>query len=218
MALQHLPPPSDKETDEELKTLPAERIFKEVYKQNLDKKLIHYAIENHSFENLSCWMIFFMCQKLKLGEEYFQVAVDKGIFDGVNPYQKLIRSTASGSLLYVKEAIQEGANINPINKNCDSPLIIASEFGHLEIVKFLIKNGANVNYQERKNYSTALSRACDNSQIEVVQYLCDHGAEINMKKNNGNPVLKEFTDETIVKYLVKKGLDVKLIHKTDLDA
>lgn len=58
----------------------------------------------------------------------------------------------------------------------DTPLHIACLSGNFEIVKYLIKNGANVNAQRTGMYATPLCWA-DNEQI--AKYLLDAGATMN---------------------------------------
>lgn len=47
--------------------------------------------------------------------------------------------------------------------------MLASEFGHLEIVKYLIENEADVNVQDRDGW-TALIEATNSGRLEVVKY------------------------------------------------
>ena len=47
--------------------------------------------------------------------------------------------------------------------------------GHLEIVKLLVKSGANVN-STTKNNSTPLIVACFDGHFEIVKYLVEHNA------------------------------------------
>ena len=52
-------------------------------------------------------------------------------------------------------------------------LIIFS--GHLDIVKLLVKSGANVNSTTKTN-STPLRAACFDGHYEIVKYLVEHNA------------------------------------------
>ncbi|KAK2501936.1 hypothetical protein MC885_009378 [Smutsia gigantea] len=56
-----------------------------------------------------------------------------------------------------------------------TPLMIAAEQGNLEIVKELIKNGANCNLEDLGGW-TALMWACYKGRTEVVELLLSHGA------------------------------------------
>ena len=70
--------------------------------------------------------------------------------------------------------------------NNGSPLLIAYEQHHFDIVKYLIDNGADVNQRIGANRDTLLIRACKYNQVDMIQYLVSHGAKINVKDRNGN--------------------------------
>lgn len=55
-------------------------------------------------------------------------------------------------------------------------LMMAARNNHLELVKFLVENGADVN-AKAKNGSTALSFATEDNYSEVVEYLKSKGAK-----------------------------------------
>ncbi|MFC1835335.1 ankyrin repeat domain-containing protein, partial [Thermodesulfobacteriota bacterium] len=56
-----------------------------------------------------------------------------------------------------------------------TPMMHAAQSGHLEVVKVLLKNGANVNATDRGG-KTALSLAKWNSTKEIRRLLKAHGA------------------------------------------
>ncbi|KAE9385780.1 ankyrin, partial [Gymnopus androsaceus JB14] len=57
-----------------------------------------------------------------------------------------------------------------------TPLMIAAEIGHLDVVSVLIEEGANVNAQSEDG-STALRQASQEGHLEIVKLLLNHGAE-----------------------------------------
>ena len=90
--------------------------------------------------------------------------------------------------------------------DCDShmtPLIIASKWNNLELVKHVIKVGADVNYTN--SYSnTALIYASRNNYPEIVKYLIQNGADINHENFRGDTALSFASKngfKEIVKYL-----------------
>jgi hydrogenase-4 component B len=89
-------------------------------------------------------------------------------------------------------------------------LILASEKGHIEIVKYLLANGANIN--EKDNYgNTALILASFSAHIKVVKYLLSNGANITEKDENGYTALILASWEghiEIVKSLLANGANV----------
>ena len=65
---------------------------------------------------------------------------------------------------------------------------MASENGHLETVKHLVENGANIN-EKNKDRDTPLICASRNGHLEIVIYLCENGDDINEKDEYGDNAL-----------------------------
>ena len=65
----------------------------------------------------------------------------------------------------------------------DSYLIRASAYGHIDMVKKYIEDGANVNAKDDDG-NTALIMASWNGYIEVVRFLLKNGADVNAKNND----------------------------------
>ncbi len=75
-----------------------------------------------------------------------------------------------GSLLY--------QNIEPLDSAQQTALIIASAFGHKEMIEFLLINKADVNFENRGGL-TPLIAATLTGHTTIVQLLLEHGAHIN---------------------------------------
>lgn len=67
------------------------------------------------------------------------------------------------------------------NNNCNN----ANEYfwkaclhGNLEVVKFFVKDGVNVNEKDKKGY-TAIFKAVFSGKLEIVKFLVENGADIN---------------------------------------
>ena len=104
--------------------------------------------------------------------------------------ETLIQVCKDGNIELVKELIDTvGVNINCHDVCGDTALIWASLFGHVEIVKELIKAGANVNLQDKYG-ETALMWASQNGHVEVVKELIDTvGANVELRDKNGDTAL-----------------------------
>jgi ankyrin repeat protein len=65
-------------------------------------------------------------------------------------------------------------------------LLECSRGGHLNIVKYLVENGAVINPEIKigSSLSTALKEASGNGKIKVVEYLVENGAIINTTYNS----------------------------------
>ena len=81
----------------------------------------------------------------------------------------------------VELLLGKGVNI------CNDLLLIASEFGHLDIIELLFDKFTNidVNYNVLKVYS--LKMAIENNHIEVVKCLIEKGADLGI--SNDEPLL-----------------------------
>ena len=89
--------------------------------------------------------------------------------------------------------MKEGANVN--NKsgyNGSTPMMVAAEYSHYAIVKFLIDNGGNVNYKDIYG-NTAIHKASSNGRLKIVRLLINRGANINTKTNGGYTALMTAT-------------------------
>lgn len=62
-----------------------------------------------------------------------------------------------------------------------SALWVAAAAGYLNVVKVLVKSGANVNHPTKTN-STPVRAACFDGRLDIVKYLTDHNADIHIGK------------------------------------
>ena len=79
--------------------------------------------------------------------------------------------------------ISNGASVNQASKDDDTPLYIASEKGHLEIVKVLIASEASVN-QANKDFITPLLAASHSDHMEIVKVLLTNHANCHYNNNS----------------------------------
>lgn len=64
-------------------------------------------------------------------------------------------------------------------RNGNRPLCVACEEGHLDVVKLLIENGANVNMHDRM-HNKPLYYACKNGHLDVAKWLILKGSEVDV--------------------------------------
>ena len=108
--------------------------------------------------------------------------------------------------------IASGAEVNQGDNDGVTPLYVASENGHLEIVKFLIASGGSVNEGD-KDGITPLMIASNYGHFEVVKVLLAAGAEVNKISNNGNTPLHIASIDghfEVVKVLLAAKADVRI--------
>ena len=114
----------------------------------------------------------------------------------------------------VRTIHQFGGNVNAKEKEeygFTALMRTAGEKGNLEMVKYLVSNGADIKAKNNKD-GTALMWAAKSGNIETVKYLVSNGADIKAKNNKDGTALmwaaKSGNIET-VKFLVSNGADIK---------
>lgn len=120
-----------------------------------------------------------------------------------------------GNMEKVKYCVEEiGVDVNAKETIFEStfPLSRSIHNRHLEIVKYLVGKGANVN-QARHNGITPLMKACgaEKGNLEIVKVLVQNGANINQKTSKGSFPLYYSSENghlEIVQYLVEHGANV----------
>ena len=83
-------------------------------------------------------------------------------------------------------------------------LELASKYGKLELVKYLVEHGADI----KIHYSESLIQASKNGHLPVVEYLVKHGANITAHDNIALQLASARGHLPVVEYLVRHGGDV----------
>ena len=134
----------------------------------------------------------------------------------------LVDLAEKGDLAKIKQLVeQQGVDVNAMQTTKldfgegtiilrQTALYAASNFGHLDVVKYLISKGADVNMKNDDRIGgTALNIASYKGYLEIVKYLVEKGADVNMKNGRfGNTALIGVSNLEVVKYLISKGADV----------
>ena len=126
----------------------------------------------------------------------------------------------------VRKLIKDKWNVNqPIvsewSHTSESPLTAAVQTGNLEIIKLLVENGADVNFQGGE-YSTApLAIAAQGAKLGVLQYLLTKHPKLDIKDRNESTPMHlaigmssrdygshEMEYAAIVEALIQAGADI----------
>ena len=85
-----------------------------------------------------------------------------------------------------------------------TPIYVACQNGHIEVVKYLVEHGANINKGNNNNNATPLDIACEKGHEKVVKYLVEHGAYIHEGDNNDKSlfITNQNRQNNIEKYLI----------------
>jgi ankyrin repeat protein len=101
----------------------------------------------------------------------------------------LIYASINGLVNVVKFLHEKGVEIDKKEKiNLRTPLLIAIEYGHLELATYLLENGADINKRARD--ATAQCLAIQSGKLEVVKFVFERDRE-----------KLQLTDERLAKYL-----------------
>jgi outer membrane protein TolC len=116
-----------------------------------------------------------------------------------------------GNARMVEERLKEGKDANAMTITDSTPLYLAAEQGHKEVVEVLLRYKANPNIQSEMEKWTPLMRASTRGYEDICDMLIKGGADVNLKSNLGRTALhtaaeQGFTD--IVKMLITAGADV----------
>lgn len=90
------------------------------------------------------------------------------LMDDLSTNEFFIQSVEKGFLPGVKKALKIGANIHVYN---DWALRMASYYGYINIVKFLLDSGADVNAMNNCALRWALQNDCKNGHLNVIKLL-----------------------------------------------
>ncbi len=127
------------------------------------------------------------------------------------PTQKVYAAVAKNHPADVETLLAAGADANaPVEMMPGFPttfLVIAAGNGHLDVVKALLKNKAQIDKTDSFQM-TPLMAAAANGSLDVVEFLLANGANPKAKDKDGKDVLaaaKEGENEAVIK-LVKSKL------------
>ena len=136
--------------------------------------------------------------------------------------------SAKGNKLFCDAILEQNLNdvtrliqqvdVNGLNCNGTTPLIMASGNGHLPVVEALLNHGAVVDKARTDNGATPLFMASGNGHLPVVEALLGKGADPNMAITNGATplyVASLLGYNLVVKALLGKGADPNKARTTD---
>jgi ankyrin repeat protein len=147
------------------------------------------------------------------GEEMLKYAVEHGAdvrrFGG-NAFESAVRDT---NFPIVEMLVKHGANVNtPIDKFTGTPLHLAADRGHVDIVCALLDAGADIN-NSNSFIGTPLQEAIRNGHYQVAELLIERQADINVIAGKSGCALSIAIcehDEEMFNLLLSKGADINI--------
>jgi ankyrin repeat protein len=131
----------------------------------------------------------------------------------LTPGDKFAVAIEKGDLAAVQALVEGGSKADTLieyGEHKITPLMKACWDGEMDIAKYLLDQGANVNATDDQGW-TPLSNAVNRDRADFAQLLIDHGAKVNFKDT------REFTPAAqaaaagnveVVKILAKAGADL----------
>lgn len=148
-----------------------------------DPKLINY--QESKFGN-TLLILTITNQQIKPFKYLLEKRADVNIHNTFDGTSAIIEACGSKyyDIQFVEILIQNGANVNDIetgerkkgNSTRATPLIEASKSGLMDLVKFLVTKGADVNYQNEFGQSS-FSESIMQKRYEISYYLLENGAD-----------------------------------------
>ncbi|XP_063913968.1 uncharacterized protein LOC135130498 isoform X2 [Zophobas morio] len=193
----------------------------EILEQDFLHKITPLAWARES-ESLGAELELLQSRKLQLEDSYSLTDnINILFFAALYGYAEAFKMVVNKQLLSSSSSFNQ---VNFINKfDGSTPLIIASRQGHVTIVEYLVKCGAEVNRPNKCGW-TPLHAASLEGHEKIVDCLVKCGAEINRPDEYGWTPLHAASskgDEKIVKALVKCGTEINRADqygRTPLDA
>ena len=118
----------------------------------------------------------------------------------VNLDDLLITSAHNGDFDMVERLINYGVDISIRNNSLTS----SSKMGHLYVVQYLVKNGADVSTDN----DLPLRFSAEHGHLKIVKYLVEHGADIHALNNLPLQLAFAYGHLNIVEYLVDRGANI----------
>ncbi|HOZ68686.1 MAG TPA: ankyrin repeat domain-containing protein [Chitinophagaceae bacterium] len=117
------------------------------------------------------------------------------------------------------KAILKETGIDAPDGNARTALIHAAAYNNIDLLKWLVDQGANLDHQDRNGYS-ALHFAGQNGLVEIARFLLEKGANPNLQDSHGNSplwtaVFNSMDEKGVMQLLLKYGADTELRNKYD---
>ncbi|MFO8042099.1 MAG: ankyrin repeat domain-containing protein [Alkalispirochaeta sp.] len=125
------------------------------------------------------------------------------------------RSVDRNDVAGVREEVNAGVPVESTDYRDKTPLLMAAEQGHMEIVRYLVEEAnadVNATTPESRGEITPLRYAISNEDYEMVRFLVENGADVNQANGSGwTPIMTaaRVGNREILQYLLDEGADVR---------
>jgi len=112
----------------------------------------------------------------------------------------------------VRELHGLGADVNAVDNNGRSPILIATRYGNVEILKYLIVSGG-ILHHSCGNGKTPLHVAVTENNIECLELLLNYGADLSVRDKH-DKVPSDYATSAAVRTVIKRHEDASQYTKS----
>jgi hypothetical protein len=102
----------------------------------------------------------------------------------VKPKMDIVDAAYENKTDLIKQMVQSGVNIESVNDDGTTVLMVSAYKGNVDLVKFLLDSGASIETRDNRG-STPLMWASMGGDVDVVELLLDRGADPEAEDNGG---------------------------------
>jgi len=169
------------------------------------------------FPELGVWVDVFPHDQ---AETVTAVQFDDGVKIAPPKKPPMLAAASSGNLKRIRKLIDDGADLNPVDKHGYVPVQLALYGDHVEAARMLVEAGADLGQRDPESFSP-LTSAIIRGHTEIVRLMLERGADVNGRMPGGEhgryfPLLMACNRHKLeaAKVLLEFGADVNLSDPT----
>jgi len=194
-------------------------------KTKIDRKLISLLLEYDADLNISSITketplhLVAKYDDLDLVEQILEYQADLNVLENKNNSTPLYVAFKKDKINkpIVKFLIKKKSNLNIIDNQKYTALHYAVKTGDLNLVKRVLKYGADINGMVKQTGYTPLHLAADKNYYSIAIYLINNGADVNLMDNGYGPLYSSISWRKecipLIKLLLKRGVKVNIQNK-----
>ena len=116
-----------------------------------------------------------------------------------------------GDIIATKNMLENNEELLDTATPFGTWLQVAAAHGQMEIVRFLIECGMDINESAGISEGGPIKNAAFNGHLDIVKLLYEHGAVLDVREATKNPLFAAIYNGhlDVVRFLVEKGINLK---------